>query len=97
MASTQDYLYFVLDLLREIPGISYKKMMGEYLLSKDGVLFGVIYDNRFLLKKTPSLEPYHLKEEIPYPTGKMMLLVDSESPKEVGELVLSAYRDLTAF
>ena len=52
MASNNDYLQFVLELLRETRGITYKKMMGEYMLYKDGTLFGGVYDNRFLIKRT---------------------------------------------
>ncbi len=94
MSSSKDYLDFVLELLRELPGISYKKMMGEYILYKDSVFFGGVYDNRFLIKKTKSLEKSGLKERIPYPTAKPMLLVDSEDPDEVKELVLQAVKDL---
>ena len=42
MASSQDYLEYVLELLREVKGITYKKMMGEYILYKDGIIFGGI-------------------------------------------------------
>ncbi len=94
MASSKDYLTFVLELLREVKGISYKKMMGEYILYKDDIIFGGIYDNRFLIKNTKSLSNSELKEQIPYPTAKPMLLVDSEDPDEVKELVLLAYKDL---
>ena len=85
--SDNEYLVYVLDLLRNLPGITYKKMMGEYLLYRDGLLFGGIYDNRFLLKKTDSLLCYGMQEEIPYPGAKAMLLVDSEDPEKVAELV----------
>ena len=95
MASSKDYLVFIIELLREVKGISYKKMMGEYILYKDGVIFGGIYDDRFLIKKTKSVEGLGLKEQIPYPNAKAMLLVDSEDPDEVKELVLSVYKDLT--
>ena len=88
MASTNDYLEYVLELLRELNGITYKKMMGEFLLYKDGALFGGIYDNRFLIKKTEALKNYGLKEEIPYPSAKPMLLVDIENPIEIKEIVL---------
>ena len=50
MASSKDYLEYVLELLRNLDSITYKKMMGEYLLYQDGVLFGGIYDERFLIK-----------------------------------------------
>ena len=94
MASSLDYLNYVLDLLREVSNITYKKMMGEYMLYKDGVLFGGIYDDRFLVKKTKSLEDSELKEEIPYPGAKPMLLVDSEDSDEIAELVISICKDL---
>ena len=87
MASNKDYLEYVLDLLRETNGVSYKKMMGEYILYKDGKIFGGVYDNRFLVKKVAGLEKYHMKEQIPYPTAKAMLLVDSEDPEEIRDIV----------
>ena len=50
MASSKDYLDYTLSLLEEVKGITYKKMMGEFMLYKDGVLFGGIYDDRFLIQ-----------------------------------------------
>ena len=94
MASSNDYLTFVLELLREVRGISYKKMMCEFILYKDGTIFGGVYDNRFLIKKTPSIENRGLKEQIPYPSAKPMLLVDSEDPDYIKELVLKVVNDL---
>ena len=94
MASNQDYLYFVLELLNEVSGVTYKKMMGEYILYKNGVIFGGIYDNRFLVKNTKSLEEYHLKEQIPYPKGTPMLLIDSEDSEFVKEIVDRVVNDL---
>ncbi len=94
MASSKDYLGYVLDLLREVNGVTYKKMMGEYMLYKDGILFGGIYDNRFLIKKTKSLENIGLKEQIPYQSAKPMLLVDSEDPDEIKVLILLVISDL---
>ena len=96
MASSKDYLLYVLELLRELDGISYKKMMGEYILYLDSLIFGGIYDNRFLIKKTKSLENSGLKEQIPYPNAKAMLLVDSEDPDEIKELVLKVIKDIGA-
>ena len=87
MASTKDYLEYVLDLLKDINAITYKKMMGEFILYKDGVIFGGVYDNRFLVKNVESLKKYHLKEQIPYPGAKAMLLVDSEDPIEIEDII----------
>lgn len=94
MASSKDYLAYVLELLREVEGITYKKMMGEYMLYKEDILFGGVYDNRFLIKKTKSLEKSCLKEQIPYPSAKSMFLIDSEDPDEIKRLVLLAINDL---
>ena len=94
MASSNDYLEYVLELLREVESVTYKKMMGEYMLYKNGILFGGVYDNRFLIKKTKSLENSGLKEQIPYPSAKSMLLIDSEDPDEIKRLVLLAINDL---
>ena len=94
MASNNDYLQFVLELLRETRDITYKKMMGEYMLYKDGTIFGGVYDNRFLVKNVPSLKEYNLKEQIPYPSAKAMLLIDSEVPDEIKEIVIRAVTDL---
>lgn len=94
MASSKDYLEYVLELLREVENVTYKKMMGEYMLYKDDILFGGVYDNRFLIKKTKSLENSGLKEQIPYPSAKSMLLIDSEDPDVIKRLVLLAINDL---
>ena len=94
MASSKDYLVFILELLREVKGITYKKMMGEYVLYKDDVVFGGIYDDRFLIKKTPYSDSLRLKEIIPYPTSKGLYLVDSEDPDEIKEIVLKIYDEL---
>ena len=94
MASSKDYLEYVLGLLREVENVTYKKMMGEFMLYKDGILFGGVYDNRFLIKKTKSLENSGLKEQIPYPTTKTIFLVDSEDPDEIKEWVSLIINDL---
>ena len=94
MASSKDYLEYVLELLREVESVTYKKMMGEYMLYKEDILFGGVYDNRFLIKKTKSLESSGLKEQIPYPSAKPMLLIDSEDPEEIKELVSLIINDL---
>ena len=95
MASDKEYLDYVLDCLRGLDGITYKKMMGEYLLYVEGVLFGGVYDNRFLVKKTPSILDMGFVEAIPYPGAKAMLLVDIEDAEAIKELVLRIHQDLT--
>ena len=91
---SKDYLEYVLELLREVSDITYKKKMGEYMLYKNGILFGGVYDDRFLIKKTKSLENSGLKEQIPYPSAKPMLLIDSEDSDEIKSLILLVVNDL---
>ena len=94
MASSKEYLIYVLELLREVSAISYKKMMGEFIIHKKDVVVGGIYDNRFLIKKCPYSESLHLKEVIPYPSSKGLYLLDSENPDEIKEIIDNIYLDL---
>ena len=52
MPSTPEYLEYVLDLLLDVPEVTRRKMMGEYVLYVSGKVFGGIYDDRFLVKRT---------------------------------------------
>ena len=90
MASSQDYLEYALDLLREVDGVTYIKMMGEYIIKRYGVIFGGLYDNRFLVKKTAKNAKYEMKEAIPYPGAKPMYLVDVEDADLIKEIVLDS-------
>ena len=94
MASNKEYLDYVLDLLKEVNGVSFKKMMGEYILYKNNIIFGGIYDNRFLVKSSKSIKDLGFKEQIPYPGAKPMLLMDIENPDELKEIVEKIYKDL---
>ncbi len=80
MASSEEYLQFILEQLSGLEGITFRKMMGEYLLYFQGKLFGGVYDDRLLVKPTElgkALMP-HFREELPYPGAKKpMLLVEA--------------------
>ena len=58
MASSKEYLDFVLEQLSDLDGITFRPMMGEYLLYVDGRLAGGVYDNRLLVKPVPSAAAY---------------------------------------
>ena len=77
MASTKEYLDFVLGQINGID-IAYKKMMGEYLLYKNGVLFGGIYDDRLLIKPTEKAKELLPNAEYatPYDGAKPMIFCD---------------------
>ena len=82
MASSKDYLDFVLEQLAELEGISFRPMMGEYVLYCRGKVVGGVYDDRLLLKPTPGalrlLEEAGLpaERELPYEGAKPLLLAD---------------------
>ena len=78
MASSKDYLEYILDQLSGLDDISYRAMMGEYIIYYRGKIVGGIYDDRFLVKQTKSaiaLMP-DAEKELPYEGAKEMLLVD---------------------
>ncbi len=79
MASSKQYLEFILEQLSELDGVSARAMMGEYILYYSGKIVGGIYDDRLLVKPTKSaraLMPDALFE-LPYEGAKEMLLVDN--------------------
>ena len=97
MASSKDYLDYVLELCKEVNGITYKKMMGEYILYYRGKVIGGIYDDRFLVKptKTTAAMMPNAVRELPYDGAKEMLLVDNVENREfLRELIVSMYDDL---
>ena len=78
MASSKEYLNFVLDQLSGLNEITYRAMMGEYILYYRGKIIGGIYDDRLLVK--PVMAAKRLMPdavlEIPYDGAKEMLLVE---------------------
>lgn len=96
MATTKEYKEYVLEQLNLLENITYKRMMNEYLLYFNNVLFGGIYDNRLLIKKTMSNKKYQLEEQIPYPNAKPMYFIAEIENKELSkEIILTTYQDLT--
>ena len=84
MASSKEYLYYILDQLSDLEDIDYKPMMGEYILYFKDRIVGGIYDDRLLVKPVKSATEYmpNSKLELPYEGGKEMLLVDNVDDKE---------------
>ena len=94
MASTPEYLEYVLDLLVGVPEVSTRKMMGEYLLYASGKLFGGVYDDRFLVKDTEPSRAVLSAEEVPYEGASPMLLVDVEDAEVVSAMVVAMLSEL---
>ena len=84
MASSKEYLHFILEQLSTLDDISYRAMMGEYILYYHGKIVGGIYDDRLLVKKTRSaLECMPAAVcDFPYAGAKEMLLVEEVDNKE---------------
>ena len=84
MASSKEYLDYILDQLSDLNEISYRAMMGEYILYYQGRIIGGIYDNRFLVKPTDSAKKLMpaVRYELPYEGAKEMLLVEDTDNKE---------------
>ncbi len=77
MASSKEYLEYILEQLRNLDEVTYRPMMGEYLLYYQGKNFGGIYDNRLLVKSVPSAMKMlpGSKKEPPYEGAKEMILI----------------------
>jgi TfoX/Sxy family transcriptional regulator of competence genes len=99
MASSKGYLDYILEQLSELDDVTYRAMMGEYIIYYRGKVVGGIYDDRFLVKPTKSavaLMP-DADEELPYEGAKRMLLVDNVEDRDfLRELIEAIYEELPA-
>ncbi len=95
MASSKEYLDFILEQLSELDDISYRAMMGEYIIYYRGKIVGGIYDDRFLVKnvKAASELMSDASLELPYEGAKEMLLVDDIDNKILLKDLLEAMYD----
>ena len=99
MASSKEYLDFILEQLSELEEITYRSMMGEYIVYYRGKIVGGIYDDRLLVKPVKSAIAYmpNAKYELPYNGAKEMLLVGDVDNKEfLTGLFNSMYDELSA-
>lgn len=99
MASSKEYLDFVLEQLSELEDISFRAMMGEYIIYYRGKVMGGIYDDRFLVKQTKSslkMMP-DADLELPYEGAKEMIMVDDVDNRDfLKELFEAMYKELPA-
>ena len=97
MASSKEYLDYVMEQLSELPDITYRAMMGEYIIYYRGRIIGGIYDDRFLVKPVRSAKAMmpDATLELPYEGGSSMLLVDEVDNREfLCELLNAMYPEL---
>ena len=99
MTSSKEYLEYILEQLSDLDDISYRAMMGEYIIYYRGKIVGGIYDDRFLIKpvKTAMEMMPDADMELPYEGAKKMLLVeDVENREFLKELFEAMYDELPA-
>ena len=97
MASSKDYLDFILEQLSDLDEITYRAMIGEYIIYYKGIIIGGIYDDRFLVKNISSASSLMRQSELqlPYEGGKPMLVVDEiEDRQFLKELIEDMYTEL---
>ena len=99
MSSNKQYLEFILEQLSNLEDVTYRAMMGEYIIYYKEKLVGGIYDDRFLIKPTKSaisMMP-NATMELPYKGAKEMLLVDEVDNKDfLAKLFNAIYEELPA-
>ena len=95
MASSKEYLDFILEQLSGLENVTWKAMMGEYILYLRGRIVGGIYDDRFLVKPTKSAVAMmpETDRELPYEGAKEMLLVDNVDNREFLTELVAAMAD----
>ena len=99
MASDKGYLDFIMEQLSLVDGVTYRAMMGEYIIYVQGKIVGGIYDDRFLVKPTASARSMmpDATLELPYEGAKEMLLVDNVDDREfLAELINAMLPELPA-
>ena len=99
MASSKEYLDFILEQLSLLDDITSRAMMGEYIIYYRGKVIGGIYDDRFLVKRTLAAERLmpDAPLEVPYPGAKEMLLVDNvDDPAFLAQLLRAMADELPA-
>lgn len=97
MASSKSYLDYVLGQFAGVEDISYRAMMGEYILYYRGKVIGGIYDDRLLVKPTESVHALmpEAQMELPYEGAKPMILVDDvENQELLCEVVKGICKDI---
>ena len=92
MSTTKEYKDYILERI-ELDNIKCRPMMGEYLLYYNDILFGGIYDDRLLVKKTDNNKKYNMEESILYDGAKAMYLVDIDN-ENLKEIIIDTYKDL---
>lgn len=97
MSSSKEYLEFILEQLSGLQGVTFRQMMGEYIIYYRDKIVGGIYDNRFLAKpvKAARAKMPDARLQLPYEGAKEMLLVDNVDNRDfLTDLITAMYEEL---
>ncbi|MFR7590104.1 MAG: TfoX/Sxy family protein [Longibaculum sp.] len=97
MSSQKEYLFYILEQLSYLEDITYRPMMGEYLIYYRDKVIGGLYDNRFLIKDVNCLKELmtEITYEIPYSGAKKMILIkDIENKQYLKQIIETMYEEL---
>ena len=100
MATSKEYFSFISESLSGLDGVSYRKMMGEYILYSRGKVVGGIYDDRLMIKPTKSAVKLvensgkDLAFAVPYPNAKEMYLADVDDIAFTVEMIIAVSNDV---
>lgn len=95
MASSKNFINFILEQMQPLMDIQFKPMMGEYLLYYKGKLVGGVYDDKLLVKKTDTNKNFDMPEALPYSGAKMMYMIeDIDNIKQVKRIIIATYEGL---
>ncbi len=97
MPTSKGYLEYIQDQLSQVEDVTYRAMMGEYIIYYQGKIVGGLYDDRFLVKPTKSAKAMmpRARMELPYEGAKEMILVDNVDDREfLKELLEEMYAEL---
>ena len=96
MSSTKQYLDYILNQLSGLSDVSYRAMMGEFIVYYRGRIIGGIYDDRFMVKRAKSVENMgNIVSEVPYDGAKEMFRIDDiDDAQLLCDIVKSVYQEL---
>ena len=85
MATSREFMEFVLEQISSMPTVRARKMFGEYALYCDDKVVGLVWDEQVFIKITPegrALVGDRYEEGLPYPGAKPWMLVDGDEIEE---------------
>jgi TfoX/Sxy family transcriptional regulator of competence genes len=98
MATSKEFVAFVLDQIENAGEINARMMFGEYAVYSDGILFGLICDNKLFIKPTAGGREFigNVVEAPAYTGARNSFLIEEklDDREWLSELVRISVREL---